>query len=74
MNDIDRAVMTPEAAAMLTPLTGTVDEVRTRVNQLIVNGITEIAFQPVGDVPAELTSMAAALRPWMSSGSLQPDH
>ena len=66
MNDIDRSVMTPAAAAMLTPFTGTVDEIRERVAQHVVNGITEIAFQPVGDVPAELTSMAAALRPWMS--------
>ena len=67
MNDIDREVMTPTAAAMLTPLTGTVQDIRDRVDQLVMNGITEIAFQPVGDVPAELTTMAAALRPWMTA-------
>ena len=66
MNEIDRAVMTPAGAAALTPLTGTVQEIRGRVDLLVANGITEIAFQPVGDVPTELTTMAAALRPWMS--------
>lgn len=65
MNDVDRQVVTPEAAASLTPLTGTVDQVRAYVESLITAGVTEIAFQPVGNVEDELHTMAEALAPWM---------
>jgi 5,10-methylenetetrahydromethanopterin reductase len=65
MNAIDRQVVTPEAAAAISPLTGTVEEIRGRVGELDAAGITEIAFQPVGDVAAELHTMAEALAPWM---------
>lgn len=65
MNSIDRQVMTPSAAATIAPLTGTVEQVRERVGQLASAGITEIAFQPVGDVEAELETMADAMAPWM---------
>lgn len=65
MNAIDRQVMTPEAAAALSPLTGTADQVRTRVKELIEAGMTEIAFQPVGDIEAELRTMAEAMGPWI---------
>ncbi len=65
MNDIDRAVMTPAAAASLSPLTGTVDQVREKAKLLAEAGMTEIAFQPVGDIETELRTMAEALSPWM---------
>ena len=48
MNSIDREVVTPEAAAMISPLTGTVEQIRVRVEEFRLAGITEIAFQPVG--------------------------
>jgi 5,10-methylenetetrahydromethanopterin reductase len=65
MNDIDRKYMTAAAAASLTPLTGTVEQVRANVEAMIDTGLTEIAFQPVGNVEAELHTMAEALAPWM---------
>lgn len=65
MNPIDRQVVTPQAAAMLSPLTGTADELRHRVGELAEAGMTEIAFQPVGEVERELETMADALSPWM---------
>ncbi len=65
MNDIDRQVMTPQGAASIAPLTGTVPQVRKRVEELRAAGITEIAFQPVGDIEAELHTMAEAMAPWI---------
>ena len=65
MNAIDRQVMTPEAAAALSPLTGSADQIRARVEELIQAGMTEIAFQPVGDIEAELRTMAEAMAPWI---------
>lgn len=65
MNDIDRAVMTPAGAAALSPLTGTPDQVREKAKHLAEAGMTEIAFQPVGDIETELRTMAEALAPWM---------
>ena len=52
-------------AAALSPLTGTVDQIRARVEELIQAGMTEIAFQPVGDIEAELRTMAEAMGPWI---------
>jgi 5,10-methylenetetrahydromethanopterin reductase len=65
MNDIDRQVMTRQGAASIAPLTGTVPQVRKRVEELRKAGITEIAFQPVGDIEAELHTMAEAMAPWI---------
>lgn len=65
MNAIDRQVVTPRAAAMLSPLTGTRDELRQRVGELAAAGMTEIAFQPVGQIEQELQTMADALEPWL---------
>ena len=65
MNAIDRQVLTPEAAAAISPLTGTPDQVRATARALADAGMTEIAFQPVGDVEAELHTMADALAEWM---------
>lgn len=65
MNDIDRQVLTPAAVAALSPLTGTSDQLRTKVSELSAAGITEIAFQPVGNVADELEAMAEALAEWM---------
>jgi 5,10-methylenetetrahydromethanopterin reductase len=66
MNDIDRQVLTPAAAAMLSPLTGTAEQLRNRIGELQAAGITEIAFQPVGDIESELESMADAVAPWIT--------
>ena len=65
MNDIDRQVVTPAAAAAISPLTGTVAQLRVRVEELKAAGMTEIAFQPVGDIETELRTMADALAPWL---------
>ncbi len=65
MNPIDRQVLTPAAAAALSPLTGTAQQLQTKARELSAAGITEIAFQPVGDVPGELEAMADALGEWM---------
>jgi 5,10-methylenetetrahydromethanopterin reductase len=61
LNEIDREVVTGDAVRAATPLTGTPDELRARVAQLAESGITELAFQPMGDVEEELRAMAAAL-------------
>ena len=67
LNDIDRQVVTPRAVSSFTPLTGTADELRDRVGTLDAGGITEVAFQPMGDIENELHAMADALAPWMGS-------
>lgn len=61
LNDIDRRVVTGDVVKTVTPLTGTPTELRERVVQFAAAGITEIAFQPMGDVGAELRAMAEAL-------------
>ena len=55
----------PEAAVAISPLTGTADTVRRRVHELADAGMTEIAFQPVGDIRTELRTMAEALAHWI---------
>lgn len=61
LNTIDRQVVTGQAVKTVTPLTGTPAELQERVVQLAAAGITEIAFQPMGDVEAELRAMAEVL-------------
>jgi 5,10-methylenetetrahydromethanopterin reductase len=63
MNPIDRQVVTPQAAAMLSPLTGTVDQVRAKVESLANAGMTEIAFQPDGrgDGPLDVARPASTM-------------
>ncbi|MPY93017.1 MAG: LLM class flavin-dependent oxidoreductase [Acidimicrobiia bacterium] len=62
LNAIDRQVLVGEVVERVT-LTGTAEQVRERVDALAGQGITEIAFQPMGDdIPRELRAFAAAAR------------
>jgi 5,10-methylenetetrahydromethanopterin reductase len=52
----------PSLAASLT-VTGTPDDVRSRIDALATRGATEVAYQPAGpDIPRELEAFAAAVR------------
>ena len=42
-------------------LTGTADQVRAKVERYLDQGVTELVYQPVGDVHRELEALAAAL-------------
>lgn len=59
LNDIDRQVIVGEALRML-PLVATAKELPERVATLAAGGITEIAFQPMGDIERELRAFATA--------------
>jgi 5,10-methylenetetrahydromethanopterin reductase len=59
LNDIDRQVITGEAMA-ITPFTCHAAEAPDRLDQLAGQGITEVAFQPMGDIERELEAFAAA--------------
>ena len=59
LNDIDRQVVVGEALSML-PLVCHAAELPQRIGRLAQSGITEIAFQPMGDVARELRAFAAA--------------
>lgn len=59
LNDIDRQVVVGDSLRIL-PLVAPAAELPARLAQLEAGGITEIAFQPMGDVPRELEAFAAA--------------
>ncbi len=59
VNDIDRQVLVGEAMRML-PMVATAAELPDRIATLAQSGITEIAFQPMGDIERELRAFAAA--------------
>lgn len=59
MNGIDRQVVTGDAVR-IAPLVGSADEMPARLDALAGQGITEVAFQPMGDVPRELRAFAHA--------------
>ena len=59
LNDIDRQVVTPEALS-ITPLTCPAAELPGRLERLAGQGVTEVAFQPMGDVERELRAFAGA--------------
>ena len=61
LNSIDRQVLTPESLRVA-PFVCHADEVPERMERLAAAGITEVAFQPMGDVERELRSFAAAAR------------
>jgi 5,10-methylenetetrahydromethanopterin reductase len=58
----DEAVVTAENVARFS-LTGTAAELRERAAALAGDGVTELAVQPGGDVPAEMRRLAGALLP-----------
>lgn len=66
VNDLDRPVITSELVSMLT-FTGTADVLRGRLQDLAIQGVSEIAFQPGGpDVEWELRAFMD-----MASGARQ---
>jgi 5,10-methylenetetrahydromethanopterin reductase len=56
----DEALLTPEAIGALS-FTGSAEQLRERAEGLARDGVTELAVQPGGDIPAELRRLAAAL-------------
>jgi 5,10-methylenetetrahydromethanopterin reductase len=61
LNPIDRQVLTPSTVRP-TPLTCRRDELPDRLAMLAAAGVTEVAFQPMGDVERELRAFADAAR------------
>jgi 5,10-methylenetetrahydromethanopterin reductase len=59
MNDIDRQIVTGDSMHVA-PLTVHGSDLPDRIGQLAEQGITEIAFQPMGDIERELRAFAAA--------------
>ena len=52
----------PDSAALVTAMgiSGTADQVRDKIAGFAAAGVTEIAYQPAGDIPTELRRFAAA--------------
>ena len=59
LNPIDRQVLTPESLR-IAPFVCHAGEVPERMERLAAAGITEVSFQPMGDVERELRAFAAA--------------
>lgn len=59
LNAIDRQVVTGDAM-FISPLTCHADELPARLDRMAGLGVTEVAFQPMGDVEDELTKFAEA--------------
>lgn len=61
LSELDRAHIPREAIPQLT-VVGTPEEVAQRIAALADEGVTEIAFNPAGDIPDELRRFAKAVR------------
>jgi 5,10-methylenetetrahydromethanopterin reductase len=63
LNEADVAAWSAGAHTLLTTatLSGRADEVRAKVEQLAANGVTELVYQPAGDIQRELETFAAAM-------------
>jgi 5,10-methylenetetrahydromethanopterin reductase len=59
LNPIDRQVVTSDAM-FITPLTCHRKELPARLDRLAQQGVTEVAFQPMGDIERELRTFAEA--------------
>lgn len=59
LNDIDRQVIDGDAM-FVTPLTCQADELVGRLDRLAEQGVTEVSFQPMGDISRELHAFADA--------------
>jgi len=59
LNEIDRQVVTSDALR-ITAFTCAADEVPVRLSRLADQGVTEVAFQPMGDIERELRAFASA--------------
>jgi 5,10-methylenetetrahydromethanopterin reductase len=60
LNAHDELVVTPELIGAVT-FTGTVEELSTRLDALAATGVTEVAYQPAGDIERELRAFARLL-------------
>jgi 5,10-methylenetetrahydromethanopterin reductase len=63
LNDADAAAWDAGAheLAVSATLSGHPDEVRAKVDKLAASGVTEMVYQPAGDIPRELKKFAAAV-------------
>jgi 5,10-methylenetetrahydromethanopterin reductase len=61
VNERDRPFVTPELVR-LAGYAWTASELRDRLAALEDAGVTDVAYQPAGDIPAELETFAAAVR------------
>lgn len=63
LNDADAAAWGAGAHALLphATLTGTSDEIRRKTTDLVAQGVTEIVYQPAGDIRRELETFADAM-------------
>lgn len=59
LNSIDGQVITAEALG-IAPFVCPADELGARLDRFAGQGVTEVAFQPMGDVPRELRAFAGA--------------
>ena len=59
LNDLDREVVVGDSM-FLTPSTLPAAEVKDRIDELESHGITEIAYQPMGDIEREMEMFAKA--------------
>ncbi len=59
MNDIDREVITGDSM-FVAPFVRHASEIPARLDELSTQGVTEVAFQPMGDIERELRSFAEA--------------
>ncbi len=59
LNEIDRQVLVPEALPVA-PFVCRPDELGERLERVARAGVTEVAFQPMGDIERELTAFAQA--------------
>lgn len=63
LNEADTAAWNAGAHALVehATLTGTAEEVRAKVDALAAQGVTELVYQPAGDIRRELETFAAAM-------------
>ena len=59
LNPLDRQYLTGDAMR-LAPLIGDVDGIASRLERFAAQGVTELAFQPMGDIERELRAFASA--------------
>jgi 5,10-methylenetetrahydromethanopterin reductase len=60
LNALDRQVLTPEAIERFAPVLCRAEDLAARLDAFADQGITEVAFQPMGDVERELSAFAEA--------------
>jgi hypothetical protein len=73
LNEADAAASRAGAHTLLTTatLSGRADEIRAKAAQLAANGVTELVYQPAGDIQRELETFAAAVELQPTGGELE---